>query len=158
MKKESIKTVSVDKRRGYAEFNHDFKIPFKECKEYYDQTKPKNVLDSFKDVIIDALIKRMDSCIDMVSRHIQDYKDIICSNEYQVIFKKENGAIHCFNHPSFQAMSDAIDLLNTGNYSHLNKMHFDQILKALYWVDKPEDKNGISFGNLISYLSEMIIG
>ena len=35
--------------------------------------------------------------------------------------------------------------------------HYDQIAKALYWIEKPADRNGISFGNLISCVMEMIL-
>ena len=39
----------------------------------------------------------------------------------------------------------------------LNKYEIDyQIVKALYWVEKPSDKNGISFGDLISCVTERI--
>lgn len=32
-----------------------------------------------------------------------------------------------------------------------------KLAKALYWIEKPTDRNGISFGNLISCITEMLI-
>jgi hypothetical protein len=54
-------------------------------------------------------------------------------------------------------MQGAITLIKEEKSKYLTKMHYDQIVKALYWVEKPAPRNGISFGNLISVCVEIIL-
>ena len=112
------------------------------------------VIDTFSDVIIEALEARMESCVNMLSRNLFN---IVESNEHRILFKKEDGSYHSFNHASFRSMQEAINLFKEGNSKHLKKLHYDQIIKALYWVEKPAPRNGISFGNLISTCVEIIL-
>ena len=41
-------------------------------------------------------------------------------------------------------------------FEDLEKRHYAQILKALYWIEKPEPRNGVSFGDLISTCVEIV--
>lgn len=150
-------SVFVNEKEKCSVFTHQFKIPFKECSDpelLVSRVDYKTVLRAYSDVIIDALNKRMESCMDMLSRNIFN---VILSDECRVVFRKSNGMLHSFNYPSFERMEEAIDLIDGGNYDELLKAHYEQILKALYWVEKTSDRKNISFGNLISCLMELLM-
>lgn len=114
----------------------------------------KIILDSFSDVIIAALEARCNACMDMLMRNIDN---VIHNDGQQIIFKKNNGSIHIFNVPSYNTMKDAIGLIELDHYEYISKHQWDQIAKSLYWIEKPADRNGFSFGNLISFVMEMFI-
>ena len=144
--------VFVDNK--YSKFTHTFRVPFKKLEEPIQiRMSIYKVIDTFSDVLINALEARMESCVDMLNRNLFN---VVESNEYQITFKKEDGSYHSFNHISFTNMQEAILLLKDGKARELGKIHFDQIIKALYWVGKPTPRNGISFGNLISTCMEII--
>ena len=150
-------SVFVNEKEKCSVFTHQFKIPFKECNDpdlLITDIGYKTVLKVYSDIIIDALNKRMESCMDMLSRNIFN---VILSDESRVVFQKNNGMLHSFNHASFERMKEAIDLIDGGRYDELLKAHYEQILKALYWVEKTPDRKNISFGNLISCLMEMLM-
>ncbi len=147
--------VEVFEDERYSKFTHTFRVPFKKLEEPIQVRKSiYKVVDTFSDVIIEALEARMEACVDMVSRNMFN---IIESDEYHILFKKEDGSYHSFNHYSFWNMQEAIRLLKEGSSKRLGKVQFDQIMKALYWVEKPAPRNGISFGNLISTCLEIIL-
>lgn len=153
--KKNELNVEVFADNKYSKFTHSFKIPFKEFTEPITaHMSIFNAVDTFSDVIIEALEKRMESCIDMLSRNLFN---VVESNEYRIMFKKEDGSYHSFNHPSFKFMQEAVLLLREEKSKHLEKIHYDQIAKALYWIEKPAPRNGISFGNLISACLEVIL-
>ena len=144
--------VFVDNK--YSKFTHTFKVPFKELEEPIQaRISVFKVLDTFSDVIIQALEARMESCVDMLSRNLFN---IVESDEHHILFKKDDGSYHSFNHPSFKFMQEAINLIKEEKSKYLTKIHYDQIIKALYWIEKPAPRNGISFGNLISTCMEII--
>lgn len=145
--------VFVDNK--YSKFTHTFKVPFKKLEEPIQvRVSIYKVIDIFSDVIIEALEARMESCVDMLSRNLFN---IVESNEHHILFRKDDGSYHSFNHPSFRVMQEAINLINEEKSKYLTKIHYDQIIKALYWVEKPAPRNGISFGNLISACMEIIL-
>ena len=74
------------------------------------------------------------------------------SNEHHILFRKDDGSYHSFNHASFRIMQEAINLIKEEKSKHLTKVHYDQMVKALYWVEKPAPRNGISFGNLFLHV------
>ena len=123
-----------------------------------DSNRPKmdyrDVIGTFAEVIIAALTARRKTCMDMLTRNIDN---IVHNDGQQIIFKKNNGSYHAFNVYTYEAMDDAIAFMSKGDFKSLKKMHYDQIAKALYWIEKPADRNGISFGNLISCITEMLI-
>ena len=150
-------SVFVNEKEKCSFFTHQFKVPFKECNDtdlLITGIDYKTVLKVYSDVIIDALNKRMESCMDMLSRNIFN---VILSDECRVVFKKSNGTLHSFNHASFERMKEAVNLIASGAYDELLKAHYEQILKALYWVEKTSDRKNISFGNLISCLMELLM-
>ena len=153
--KKNELNVEVFANEKYSKFTHTFRVPFKRLEEPIQvRLSIYKVIDTFSDVIINALEARMESCVDMVSRNLFN---IVESNEYHILFKKEGGSYHSFNHISFTNMQEAVLLLKDGKARELGKIHYDQILKGLYWVEKPAPRNGISFGNLISACMEIIL-
>lgn len=149
---KSRMNVEVFEAEKYSKFTHTFKIPFKELEEpIIAHLTGFDVIEIFSDVIIDSLEKRMESCMDMLNRNLFN---VVESNEHRVLFKKENGYYHSFNHASFKNMEEAIHILDKGKIDRLRRKHYDQIIKALYWIEKPAPRDGISFGNLISVCVE----
>lgn len=146
--------VEVFADNKYSKFTHTFKVPFKKLEEPIQfRMSIYKVIGTFSDVIIEALEARMESCVDMLSRNLFN---IVESDEHSILFRKDDGSYHSFNHPSFKVMQEAVLLLEDGKARELGKIHYDQIIKALYWVEKPAPRNGISFGNLISACMEIV--
>ena len=149
---ESI--ISVDFSEGSIKIVKKISVPFKRD---YAMQRPKvdyaDVIGTFAELIIGALKARREACLDMLMRNVDN---IIFNDGQQIMFKKNNGQIHSFNVPSYEIMEEAIDLIKKGEIRKMIPAHYDQIAKALYWVEKPADRNGISFGNLISCVTEMI--
>ena len=134
---------------------HTFRVPFKKLEESIQaRLSIYKVINTFSDVIINALEARMESCVDMLSRNLFN---VVESNEHHILFKKDDGSYHSFNHASFRIMQEAINLIKEEKSKHLTRVHYDQIIKALYWIEKPAPRNGISFGNLISACLEIIL-
>ena len=152
--KKNVLNVEVFADNKYSSLTHTFKIPFKELEEPMTAHRSYfNVIGTFSDVIIDALEKRMESCVDMLSRNLFN---IVESNEFHIMFKKEDGSCHSFNHISFRVMQEAIRFINEERLEDLGKRHYDQILKALYWIENPAPRNGVSFGNLVSMCMDVM--
>lgn len=149
-------TATVYKENRYAEFQSFFRIPFKEGEVPYNHHTWKDLLGSWRDVLILALELRMDSCVSMLFRN---RNNVILANESQVVFKKSNGQIHSFNHHSFQEMEVMIAILKASNWNALRDQELGvrQLLKALYWIpeDQRQDHGGFGFGQLISCLEEL---
>lgn len=147
--------VSVDKKREMSTFTYSFSIPFKKGDaSLFVGLIPYEVISTFQDVLINALHERMQSCIDQVNRN---RSRVDHSDEVFIIFEKKDGSFHSFNHPSFAVMQNAVEYLEAGDFNSINKQHADQLIKALYWVEKPEPRYGLSFGNLISVLTEIMM-
>lgn len=108
---------------------------------------PFVIIDNFKDLIVEALKKRMQSCIEQLMAHASD---IIEASDVEILYDTKHGVKH-FCYPSYNVMNDAIEKLNTGNAKLLNVMEIKQIQKALYWVELKDTKN-FSAGQLISAL------
>lgn len=152
--KKSELNVEVFEAEKYSKFTHSFKIPFKELEEpIIAHRSTFDAIDTFSDVIIDALEKRMESCMDMLNRNLFN---VVESNEHHILFKKENGSYHSFNHASFKIMQEAIHMISERRVDRLRRRHYDQIVKSLYWIEKPAQRDNISFGNLISVCVEGI--
>ena len=153
--KKSDLNVEVFEYQKYSKFTHSFKVPFKKLEEPIPaHVSVYKVINTFSDVIIAALESRMESCVDMLSRNLFN---IVESNEHHILFRKDDGSYHSFNHTSFKVMQEAINLIKEEKSKYLTKVHYDQIAKALYWIEKPAPRNGISFGNLISMCMEIIL-
>ena len=149
---ESI--ISVDFSEESVKIVKRISVPFK--RDYTTQ-RPRvdyaDVIGTFADLIIGALKSRREACLDMLMRNVDN---IIFNNGQQITFKKNNGQIHTFNIHSYEIMEQAIIMIEKGEIRRMIPAHYDQIAKALYWVEKPADRNGISFGNLISCVTGMI--
>lgn len=100
----------------------------------------------------------MDSCVSMLFRNREN---ILFADEYTITFKKANGTIHSFNHPSFQVMEKLVQDFQQKDWKSVsaNKTGIRQLLKALYWIPEEErrDHGGFGFGQLISCLEEFIL-
>ena len=150
-----MKTISVDKINRVT--NITTSIPFKDWDNGIEQRATlrwEEVLATFSNVIIKALEDRMSSCMDMLSKNLFN---VVYSDEYTIVFKKENGRYHSFNHPSYEVMEDAIAMFNSGEIHRLELPHLEQIMKSLVWVENREDVENMSFGNLISCVMELIL-
>lgn len=157
-----VSSARVFKENKYSEFTTLFRIPFKEApiEEVYGNRDHiwKDLLGSWAEVCILALNLRMDSCVAMLFRNKER---ILISNDFQVVFKKTNGQIHAFNHPSFQAMERIVTAFQTGDWAAIRAdvQGVRQLLKALYWIpeDERKDHGGFGFGQLISCLEEFTL-
>lgn len=142
--------------KGYSEFTTLFRIQHKDWDEGFvpNHDAWKDVLGSWADVCINALESRMDSCVSMLFRN---RNNILKANETQIVFKKNNGLLHSFNHSSFEAMEDMVIDLKKGNWDYVknNRIGLFQLLKALYWVEDRNERKGIGFGELISVITEL---
>ena len=153
-----ISAVKVSSLNKYAEFTTTFRIPFKEGNVECKPHLWKDLLDSWSAVCISALQDRMQSCIAMLYRNLDN---VIISNETRIVFKKNNGQIHSFNHSFFDAMERMITsfYLNDWEAIRHDPLGVRQLLKALYWIpeEHKKDHGGFGFGQLISCLDEMAL-
>jgi hypothetical protein len=165
MKQTNINLVSAAKvysENKYSEFTTLFRIPFKETpiEEVFKNREHvwKDLLGSWAEVCILALNMRMDSCVSMLFRNKDN---ILLSNELQVVFKKANGQIHAFNHPSFNAMERMVKYFQSGDWNAIKNYDpgIRQLLKALYWIpeESKQEKGSFGFGQLISCLEEFTL-
>lgn len=153
-----VSSARVFTENKYSEFTTLFRIPFKETlieEVYENRDYWKDILGSWAETCILALNLRMDSCVSMLFRNKER---ILISNKFQVVFKKANGQIHAFNHPSFEAMERMVKQLQCGDWEAINRDHVGvrQLLKALYWIPEEDrkDHGGFGFGQLISCLEK----
>ena len=151
-------TATVYNENRYAEFSTFFRIPFKEGEVPHSHHTWKDLLGAWREVLILALELRMDSCVSMLFRN---RNNVIMADEYHVVFKKSNGQIHAFNHPSFQAMEIMLDILKSSDWEAIRKQEqgVRQLLKALYWIpeDQRQDHGGFGYGQLTSRLEEFTL-
>ena len=155
--KTNKSSVSVNREEKVTNITTTFSIPFMDWKNGFEGADGMHwdeVLNKFSSVIIKALEDRMSSCMKMLSTNIFN---VVYSNEHTIIYKKENGKYHNFNHASYKTMEDAINMFTVGDMFNLELPHFDQIMKALVWVENREDVQGISFGNLVSCIMELTL-
>ena len=159
MKKTNAQ-VFIENR--YAEFTTLFRIQFQDNTKG-ESLRPahlwKDLLGSWAPVCIEALEARMESCISMLFRN---RNNVLIANEMQVVYRKSNGQIHSFNHPSYKAMEAMVEFLKKGSWEDIknDEVGIRQLLKALYWIsdENKKDRGGFGFGQLISCLEEFTFG
>ena len=155
-KKQNLVEVFVE--NGYSKFTTTFTINHGIGDKSYPRVTFGEVFEAWAPVLKKALEARMESCISMLFRN---KNNVISATEHSIVFKKNNGMIHRFNHSSFKLMEESIEHLDNKNWYYFieNPAVCSQILKALYWISEEDrkDRNNISFGNLISCLHEFII-
>ena len=157
-----VSAAKINYEEKYAEFTTLFRIPFNNVDPSTIFTgntdRWKEILSAWSEVCIRALELRMDSCVAMLFRN---RNNVVISNEFQVIFKKSNGQLHAFNHPSFKAMEEFKEYLEVGNWKLYkpDQAWVRQLLKALYWVSEEDkqERGGYGFGQLISCLEEFTL-
>lgn len=157
-----VSAAKVYSENKYSEFTTLFRIPFKAMpiEEAYRNRGHawKDLLGSWAEVCILALNMRMDSCVAMLFRNKDN---VLISDEIQVVFKKANGQIHAFNHPSFNAMERMVKYFQSGDWNAIKNdiIGVRQLLKALYWIpeESKQEKGSFGFGQLISCLEEFTL-
>ena len=111
-----------------------------------------DILGHFSDHCIKALTARLNACAINLFKH----KDSIIQNDgYYIVYKRDDGTIHSYNIPSATVMKDGIKALKMSEYKAFlqDGRMVDQLLKALYWIERPEDKKGaFKYSDLISIL------
>lgn len=159
MKKSS---AQVFVENHYAEFTTMFRIQFQDNTTGESLRSShfwKDLLRSWASVCIEALEARMESCISML---FHNRNNVLIANEMQVVYRKSNGQVHAFNHPSYQAMEAMVELLKKGSWEEIKNYEVGvrQLLKALYWIpeESKKDRGEFSFGQLISCLEEFTFG
>lgn len=155
--KANKNSVVINKEEKVTNIITTFSIPFMNWDSNLIQKATMNwdeVLYIFSKVIVKALEDRMAACMSMLSKNIFR---VVYSDEYTIVYKKENGKYHSFNHASYKIMEDTINIFTIGDVFNLELSHFDQIMKALVWVEDRKDVQGISFGNLVSCIMELTL-
>lgn len=157
-----MKKSNVVVENHYAEFTTMFRIQFQDNtngESLHSSHFWKDLLGSWAPICVEALEARMESCISMLFRN---RNNVLIANEMQVVYRKSNGQIHAFNHPSYKAMETMVDLLKKGAWEEIknNEAGVRQLLKALYWIpeENKKDQGGFGFGQLISCLEEFTFG
>lgn len=158
-----VSTAKIYSENKYAEFTTLFRIPFNDVDPstiFTGKTdRWKEILSAWSEICVRALELRMDSCVAMLFRN---RNNVVISNECQIIFKKNNGHYHAFNHPSFNAMERMIKQFQSRDWESIryDEQGVRQLLKALYWIseDDRKDHGGFGFGQLISCLEEFTFG
>lgn len=159
MAQKSINLTSSAKvfaENKYAEFTTLFRVAFKQGEVPRNPHAWKDLLGLWAPVCILALEMRMDACVSMLFRNRDN---VIYADEQRVVFKKNNGQIHSFNHPSFVAMQEIVEQFKQSDWSAIsrNPAGVRQLLKALYWIPDSERADHGGFGQLISCLEEFAI-
>lgn len=108
---------------------------------------PFSVIMDFKEVIVNALKKRMQSCMSQLMSHVED---IVHATDNRILYNTKHGTKH-FCRPSYEAMQSAVEKLNADDINLLSAHEINQIRKALYWVEL-KDTEKFSVGQLISVL------
>ena len=81
---------------------------------------------------------------------------IINTNTSSVEYHREDGTYNSFNNVTYEAMLQAIKLIENDQFNDLTAIQLNQLVKALYWV-KPINKDRVTFAQLISYVLDQCI-
>lgn len=135
-----------------------FKITDKFTPIYPGMERCVSILAQFHNFIIQALQDRKEACFNNMIKHIHD--DDIIINADQIIYARQDGTTHAFNIHNYNMMIDIIELMRAKKYEEV--LHHvemvDQIIKATWWTDKPEDIKGkFKASDLLSMLMEIHI-
>lgn len=148
-----VSSANVYPENHYAEFTTLFRIKFQsaEPSNYQCTELWKYVFAAWWDVCARSLEARMNSCVSMLFRNIDN---VISADEKSIVFKKNNGQIHSFNFESFEAMKELLEWFRTEGWKNSapTVLQARQLMKALYWVSEEDkqDHGGYGFGQLIT--------
>ena len=159
--------ITTYRENGYHEISHTMRFPFNDeinlDKVRYVSLKDILKSEEIREYLSNALQARIGAC---TSQLFKNYNNVIRTSEYYIQFiLKSSNKIHSYNIPTVNAMNDMIKWLNEGgcNIAASPQAGWEQLIKALYWVDKPTEEwtvliEGIpvkvSFGDLISAVWE----
>lgn len=138
------------------EIKTSINIPFKEysLEEMKTLLPAEKILAQFRKTIIRALEERMVACMQNLQSHLDS---IYCCTPSLVGYMRKDGTYHQFNVPSYEGMQHAVQCLKDEHYEEFlnNTQYVDQTLKALYWIQWPEDQEFMyKKSDLISLLTE----
>lgn len=153
-----VSSAKVYQENQYAEFTTLFRIPFKESDgTALERVTPSEIIAAWSEVLIFALESRMDALVSILFRN---RNNVTYADAALIQFKKSNGQIGYFSHPSFMVMEDTLKALKQRDWGGV--LHragaVSQMLQALYWIpeDMKKDRCNISFTMLIEELMNRI--
>lgn len=152
-----MKTIAVNTENKSIDLT--ISLPFVDMTIGGAPSRPNgdHIIYAYKMILLEALEARMEACYTNLQNHL---KDIIFSDQFRIVYRRENDTTHSFNIPSYKAMEECRKVLLTRDTHKIwngikdNPQWAEQLCKALYWV-KPENHNGQCFGDLISCLMEV---
>ena len=139
-------------------FSENKIIPEKAVRLNYQQILASKEIRNF---LILALKSRIEAC---TSQLFKNYNNVVHTSEHQIEFVIQSAnKIHSYNIPSVNCMNNMIEWVSmySPNYDIIDAPQggWEQLGKALYWVEKPEKEFTIylekmpvkvSFGDIIS--------
>lgn len=152
-----MKTITVNQEKKNIELVISLPFVNKTIGGAPKTAPAKKVIDAFKMTLLEAIEARMEACYSNLQNHL---KDIIFSDQFCIVYRRENGSTHSFNIPSYRAMEACRKCLLTMDTDKIfedlkaNSQWAEQLCKALYWVENKADRNGQCFSDLISLLME----
>lgn len=151
--------TSVKHGNNYSNFTMQFTIRHKDNDLDYGKAAmifSEDILNEWKDEMILALELRMKHCISDLYKHRDS---VYVANEHIIGYMK-GLKTKTFNHTSYNAMEEALSILNEGNLDRILNPHMvDQIIKGLFWIseDIRDSDRKYGFGELISLLTSVFI-
>ena len=118
--------------------------------------KAEKIIKAFDLRIRTLLIRRANSCLELLQSHI---KDVFYNNGFTLAWHRKDGTVGYFNVPTFEGMQRAIKTLEEERYSDFIRdfLAVDQTLKAI--CNDPEvnrmNAGEYTFANLVSLLMEV---
>ena len=115
-----------------------------------------DIIGAFSPRIIASLTRRMNACQNLLINHIND---IEYNDGMHICWRRKDGQYGDFNVPSYQAMQDAIKVLELSHFKEFvtKKTWIDQTLKALLNDTEQDhsDMGGFRYSQLVSILCEL---
>lgn len=153
-------TTTVKHGQDYSNFTMQFSIQHKENDLDFGTTAivlSQDILNEWKDAMKLALELRMQHCVSDLYKHRDS---IYLADRHRVGYLKHN-RIKTFNHASYNAMEEALSILNEGKLDRIldRPDMVDQIIKGLFWIPE-EIKNSnrnYGFGELVALLTSVFI-
>lgn len=121
------------------------------CQEY-----AKSIIETYVDILIGTLRRRMSACILHLQIHLDDIE--YADNCGHICWRRNDGTHGQFNVHSYEAMEQAIKALKDGCYKEFleKPIWIDQTLKALLNdpIDNHKDLKEHKYSELVSLLCE----
>ena len=147
--------TSVKHGKNYSNFTMQFTIQHKDNDLDFSKTAivlSEDILNEWKDEMILALELRMQHCVSDLYKHRDS---VYVANEHIIGYTK-GLKTKIFNHTSYNAMEEALSILNEGNLDRILNPHMvDQIIKGLFWIseDIRDSSRRYGFEELVALLT-----